>query len=137
MNEVGRPKETLDSLPDGWYDSILKIYKVGASDVEVKALIYEWRKSFSNDLWDRWMEDEQEFSETIKVGRILSEAWWNREGRTNLSEKAFNYTGWYMQMKNRFKWRDRVDNTTNDKEVNTTNIINLGVGINPNDETTT
>ena len=85
----------------------------GAADVEVKALIYEWRGKFSNDLWDRWMKDEPEFSETIKTGKLLSEAWWNKEGRTNLKIRDFNYTGWYMQMKNRFGWKDtqQIDTT--------------------------
>lgn len=107
-NPIGRPKEGLESLPVGWYASVIDIYMGGGSDVEVKAWIYHNRSSFSNDLWDRWMRDEPEFSETIKVGRMLSEAWWSKEGRTSLRDKDFSYTGWYMQMKNRFGWRDSV-----------------------------
>jgi len=115
----GRPKETLADLPNECYNSILEIYKDGASDVEVKAMIYEWRGSFSNDLWDRWMEEEKEFSETIKTGKILSEAWWSKTGRKNLENKDFSFTGWYMNMKNRFKWRDRIDQdiTTDGKPI--------------------
>ena len=56
--EVGRPKEDLSSLPNGWYNEILELYREGGSDVEVKALIFEWRGRFSNDLWDRWMLEE-------------------------------------------------------------------------------
>lgn len=104
----GRPKSQID-LPDGWYNDILDMYSHGASDVEVKAYIYDKRKSFSNDLWNRWLEEEQEFSETIKVGKMLSEAWWNKNGRENLQNKEFNYTGWYMNMKNRFGWRDKTE----------------------------
>ena len=101
----GRPLSNLD-LPDTWGNSVLELYCEGASDVEIKALIYNVRGSFSNDLWDRWLKDEQEFSETIKTGRMLSEAWWHRKGRKNLENKEFNFTGWYMQMKNRFGWAD-------------------------------
>lgn len=115
----GRPKETLETLPKEWYISVLELYKEGASDVEVKALIYSWRGSFSNDLWDRWMNDYNEFSETIKTGRLLAESWWAKNGRTNLKNKDFSYTGWYMQMKNRYGWTDRVDNTTQGAKVNT------------------
>lgn len=113
---VGRPKEGLDLKKD-WQHSVLKLYEQGASDVEIKAWIFKSRGSFSNDLWDRWLKEELEFSETIKVGRMLSAAWWHREGRENLKKSNFNYTGWYMNMKNRFGWRDRKDITTDDKEL--------------------
>lgn len=105
---MSRPKETIN-LPDGWYNTVLSLYKEGASDVEVKAWIYEVRGSFSNDLWERWIKEEPEFSETIKVGKMLSEAWWQKSGRQELQNPKFNYTGWYMNMKNRFGWKDKQE----------------------------
>lgn len=102
----GRPKAIFD-LPENWYNEVLNLYKEGASDVEIKALIYQWRGSFSNDLWDRWLKEEQQFSETIKMGKLISEAWWTKSGRKNLENRDFNYTGWYMNMKNRFGWTDK------------------------------
>ena len=104
----GRPKRTLD-LPKGWEQEVLMLYKKGASDVEIKALIYNTTGSFSNSLWERWMEEEPEFSETIKMGRLLSQSWWASKGRCNLGNKEFSYTGWYMNMKNRFGWRDKQE----------------------------
>ena len=131
MNKVGRPKESLESLPDNWHEEVLELYSEGAADVEIKALIYQWRSNFSNNLWDRWMEEEQEFWETIKKGRMLSESWWNKSGRKNLKSKDFSYTGWYMNMKNRFGWRDKQETTLQggDKPIET--IITLGTGIKP------
>ena len=102
----GRPKAIFD-LPENWYNEVLNLYKEGASDVEIKALIYQWRGSFSNDLWERWLKEEEQFSETIKMGKLISEAWWSKSGRKNLENRDFNYTGWYMNMKNRFGWTDK------------------------------
>ena len=119
---LSRPKQKVESeLWDGWYNDILELYKEGASDVEIKALIYERKGSFSNNLWERWMEEEPQFWETIKMGKLISEAWWNRKGRKGLENKEFNYTGWYMNMKNRFGWADKQeikqDVTSNQLEV--------------------
>lgn len=118
MAKVGRPKAELD-LPEGWQDEIISLYSEGASDVEVKALIIGWRGSISQDLWERWMKEETEFSVTIKRGKALSAAWWERVGRKQLTNKEFSYTGWYMNMKNRFGWADKVEQTS---EVNLTGI---------------
>ena len=138
----GRPKVELSVLWDEWYVDVLELYRQGADDVEVRAMIAEHRidqedykkKTYSWDLWDRFIEDHEEFSETIKIGRLLSEAYFKKMGRTNLKNDSFNYTGWYMQMKNRFGWKDRQDLTTNNNEIKPT-VINLGGGIKP-DETT-
>jgi hypothetical protein len=133
MAKVGRPKEDLSSLPDNWHEEVLELYSEGAADVEIKALIYEWRGTFSCDLWNRWMKDYEEFSITIKRGRMLSESWWNKSGRKNLKDKDFSYTGWYMNMKNRFGWRDKQETTLQggDKAIKTETIISLGTGIKP------
>lgn len=105
---AGRPKTPFD-LSEGWQDEVLTLYSEGASDVEIKALIWNMRQSFSNNLWDRWMDEEPQFWETIKYGRLLSQAWWERNGRINLMTKEFSYTGWYMNMKNRFGWVDKQE----------------------------
>ena len=108
MKEMGRPKETLDSLPENWQEVILQLYKDGGSDEEAKAIIAEMRGTFSNDLWERWMLDEPNFSETIKNGRMFAQGWWMHKGRKSLENPNFSYTGWYMNMKNRFGWRDKT-----------------------------
>jgi len=111
----GRPKDTLDSLGKGWELKILNLYENGASDVEIKAFIWKKRKAFSNSLWNRWMDEEEEFSTTIKMGRELSRCWWENMGRTQLmvdnDAPKLNATLWYMNMKNRFGWADRQEST--------------------------
>ena len=123
---MARKKTTISVLSEGWQPKVLELYKEGASDVEVKALIGELRTdidSISNDLWERWMDEEPEFAETIKKGRALSAAWWERIGRTNLHNKEFSYVGWYMNMKNRFGWRDKQETELNLKDIDRELII--------------
>jgi hypothetical protein len=109
---AGRPKIKTNILPEGWVDAILQLYSDGASDVEIRAYLATNRtdaNSFSDDLWERLIKEDEEFSRTIKRGKMLSEAWWVRMGRINLTSRDFNFTGWYMNMKNRFGWKDKTE----------------------------
>lgn len=66
-----------------------------------------------------------EFSDSISLGVQKSAAWWLKKGRVNLENKEFSYTGWYMNMKNRFGWRDRQEVSGDaDKPVHVTTVSN-------------
>jgi len=114
MGNVGKPRKQLESLPNGWQDYIIDEMSQGASLEEIKAYL-----NISNDVHTRWVNEELPYQETIKRGIELSKAWWMKKGRTELENKDFSYTGWYMNMKNRFMWKDRQDVTTNDKDLPT------------------
>jgi len=124
-NNGGRPKIEVSSLWDNWYNDILDLYSEGASDVEIRALIIDKCGFGSYPLWDRWLNEDGEFSEVIKHGRMLANAWWERSGRKNLKDKDFNYTGWYMNMKNRFGWKDKneLDHKSSDGSMTPTKIV--------------
>lgn len=106
---MARKKKDASILPEGWQKKILGLYKEGASDVEIKAYLATNIGSFSNDLWNRFLDEETEFSQTIKKGRILAQSWWERHGRLNINDKNFNSTLWYMNMKNRYSWQDKSE----------------------------
>jgi hypothetical protein len=56
-----------------------------------------------------WFDEHPEFLDSKKRGESFSQGWWMKNGRLNLDNRDFNYTGWYMNMKNRFGWRDKTD----------------------------
>jgi hypothetical protein len=105
-NKVGRPKTKMSDLPKGWEVKALQLYESGASDVEVRVQALD---CMSDDLWYRLMKEEPEFYGTIKKGKLLCQTWWEAKGRCSLENKEFSYTGWYMNMKNRFAWADKQE----------------------------
>lgn len=108
----GRHKKTTKDFPNNWQTVVVEMMGEGASQGEVQAYIDVSDKTFT-----RILKEDRIFFRTIKRGLRLSRAWWERQGRTNLTSKEFNFVGWYMNMKNRFGWRDRKDITSNDKQL--------------------
>lgn len=95
--KLGRPTKYSPKL----LPVILVLMSNGASKTEVAAEL-----GISRETLYEWCKEYPEFSDTIKKGLQLSQAWWEKQGRTNLDNRSFNYAGWYMNMKNRFGWRD-------------------------------
>ena len=113
MTKPGRPPITTKDLPANWQEIILNLSAQGCSDVEIK---YELCVSgtgkkikFHPDLWNALQKRDAEFSETIKIGKILCEGWWRKQGRVSLKCKVFQTGCWYANMKNRFGWRDQKE----------------------------
>lgn len=120
MGKTGRPPITLNDLPKDWETQIIALASDGASIVELSVELGINRSTFY-ELSKR----DKHFSNTIKRCKELSEQWWEKEGRTNLKNRDFNYVGWYMNMKNRFGWRDRHDVTSGDKPVPILGTLNV------------
>jgi len=84
--------------------TVVELMSEGASQYEVLATL-----GISEDTFYRWKKENEEFSESIKRGSQLSQAWWEKKGRISLDDRQFNSTLWYMNMKNRFKWADKQE----------------------------
>jgi hypothetical protein len=123
---AGRPLLTLDDLPEGWHDIALELYKNGASDVEVRvALRRDGYSVMSDDLWYRFLGQEEEFSRTIKAGQAMARAWWEAKGRTELDSQTFSPTLWHMNMANRYGWHNRQDlKITGDVKIGSSDLAN-------------
>jgi len=102
--ERGRPLIGLSDLPEGWEKIILNLSKEGASIIELSVEL-----GISRDTFYELSKRDEYFSDTVKRCKDESEAWWTRKGRKNLDNKDFSYTGWYMNMKNRFNWSDKQE----------------------------
>ena len=106
-NPRGRPKKTLDCLPDDWEEKMYEMAAKGASDIELRVMLH-----ISDDLWYRFIDEEPDFSRAVKRARQLCQVWWERHGRKMAAgERDGNPTVWIFNMKNRFKddWRDKVE----------------------------
>jgi 5-methylcytosine-specific restriction endonuclease McrA len=98
---VGRPTK-YDPAID--LPLIIKGMSEGCSIAEVCTII-----GISRDTLYKWKDKYPLFSDTIKRGEELSEAWWLANGRTNLENRDFNATLYYMNMKNRHGWSDKQE----------------------------
>lgn len=77
--------------------------KKGHSIIEVAYLLNIGRSTLYE-----WIEKFPEFADAIKKGVDFSEGKWMIDGGLNsLRDKDFNATLWYMNMKNRFGWKDK------------------------------
>jgi len=119
---MGRPTKYKKEM----CETVLELMKEGASQQEVLAVL-----DISNDTFYRWKKENEEFSETIKRGIQLSQAWWERKGRISLDDRQFNSTLWYMNMKNRFKWADKQEVKN---EGNITIVMDTGIDHYPGEQ---
>ncbi|MFG1413966.1 hypothetical protein V5G24_22965 [Xanthobacter sp. VTT E-85241] len=100
-----------DLIP-GWRELMHSIYTDGGSDAEVKvALAIPPARAMSNELWDDLQAREPEFSQAVKEGRLIAEAWWAKAGQQGIfMGKTFNATTYIFNMHNRFlHWKNRQD----------------------------
>ncbi len=119
---AGRPQKTLEDLLPNWKETILDLASRGMSDVEIRNDL-----SIGHNMWYKLQDRNKEFGETIKKAKDICEAWWLTQGRTSLRDKEFSYVGWYMNMKNRFGWKDRneTDITSKGDKIGTVDIDKL------------
>ena len=119
----GRPKKTLNDLPKDWKSKMLSLAGVGGADIELRV---ECLGGICHETWTRLIKEEDKFSETVKECKALCEGWWVRQGRIALRDKDFSPTLFYMNMKNRFNWRDKQDVTSDGERITSVEVSFVG-----------
>lgn len=99
---VGRPRTTLEDLPDNWQEIMRDCGQDGGSAVEARCLL-----GIGDSAWGTLLQDSEDFRRTEKERQALCEVWWEKRGREMAMGKDGNATVWIFNMKNRFKWRDK------------------------------
>jgi transposase len=105
---IGRPTKYRPEM----CEQAVAIFSEGGSKAEVCVAL-----GINKDTLILWTGDSQhripEFSEAIKRGLLKAEAWWEQKARMHLVDEPgqgkLNTALWFINMKNRFGWRDQVD----------------------------
>lgn len=100
LSKAGRPSK----YQPEYAEKIIELMRDGCS---IKEAAYSW--GIARSTIYEWAKKNPEFAEAVELGVEFSEGYWEQHGRKNLYNKDFNSTLWYMNMKNRFGWKDKVD----------------------------
>lgn len=80
----------------------------------------------SEETLHQWKKQYEDFSESYKKGQALSMQFWEKLGMAQaIGQTKGSSATWIFNMKNRFKWTDRVEQTNDFKEGSKL-IIDLG-----------
>ena len=128
-NPVGRPKITLNDLPNNWQLMCIEMGKEGHFDVDLRVAL-----GINKETFYRLLEEEPLFSETVQEFRELSHTWWAsipRKGFKNGESKNLNSNLYSLIMRNRFKddWNaeKKVDITTGGDKLDSNNKIQIEI----------
>lgn len=109
---AGRPSE----YKEEYAEAIIDHMAAGGSIEEFAGKMRISKQSIYN-----WKEKFPEFLDAINVGTEASHAFWAQVGRDLATgrgdSKDGNPTAWIFNMKNRFKWTDRQDMTTDGEKI--------------------
>ena len=108
-NKVGRPRTTIDRLPEGWKGILATCGSEGGSAIEMRLLL-----GIAQTAWETLLADSDEFRIAVKDAQDACCVWWEKTGRALAKEGGGNAAIWIFNMKNRFSWRDKADDAGDD-----------------------
>lgn len=128
-SKVGRPKKTLNDLPNNWKLIAQEMGREGHFDVDLRV-----RLGITKETFYSLCENEPEFYETVNEFRELSHNWWNsipRKGFKDGNSKNLNSNLYSLIMRNRFKddWNTekKIDLTTGGDKIDGNKKIEIEI----------
>lgn len=104
---MARPETITKEWADEKAKTLPDMYANGESLAEVCVELGICKESYY-----KACDISEEFSYADKKGKEFSEAWWTKLGRAGAAGKVqIQPATWVFNMKNRFKWTDRVEQT--------------------------
>lgn len=126
---IGRPKKTLNDLPNGWEIRLREMGEEGMLDID--AIVY---LGISKETFYEFLEEYSEFTDTVQEMRNLSHTWWAsipRKGFKDGKSKDVNSNLWHLVMRNKFKdeWNTekKVDITTGGEKLDSNKKIEIEI----------
>ena len=68
---------------------------------------------------NNWRKNHEGFNEAVEIGLLLSQHWWEEQGRINLKCPLFNTNLYMIHMQNRFGWTKKIDANCVNEVINT------------------
>lgn len=122
-DKPGYPAITTDDFPDGWQEAIIELGAEGGSKGEALGLLRITHTTFES-LYRR----DAEFRAVEDTRQVLCAAWWEKIGReASGGRRKIDSTAWIFNMKNRFRWKDRNDVTSDDKGLTPVDTVTIEV----------
>lgn len=109
-NPVGRPRTTIEDLPDGWKEIMMSEAQEGGGPTA-----YMVKLGIGSTAYNTLIEDSEEFRNTIEACILLCRYWWESQGRNMARGADGNATVWGLNMTNRFNWRSGRNEVVGDK----------------------
>ncbi len=118
-NPVGRPRTTINDLPDDWQEIMIDISQEGGSKIEAMAKLGIYKSA-----WATLQEDSPEFQATVEKCDMLCQTWWEAQGRKMTTGAQGSAVVWKFNMQNRFNWREKMESDLSNKDGSLNQEIN-------------
>jgi hypothetical protein len=97
---VGRPRYTVDKLPENWEQIMMDAAQIGKGTVAWKVYL-----GISENAWVTLLEDSDEFASAVEKCMMLQQLWYEENGNRMIGGGTGNSNVFALMMANKFGWK--------------------------------